>query len=253
MLTLEDYNSRKASFLGDSNFPHSVDKYVKGLRIEMFQDLYERYSRLALSYPSDRSMAIRGLESRLLSTFGSAGGVGVFDIYLHRSLLWQRASETLRAITNFRGIPVPSWSWMAYDGPIQYMAIPFGEVVWADDIVSPLWNDKNQYIGVGDGRRDQDIATAPLELNVQIWGLIDANSGQKVMDEPSRTFDQPIRCVVLGRSKVPPIDESQNHWVLLVHSKQDVEDAAVYERVGVAVLEKRHIDFDKLLGRVRVQ
>ena len=85
------------------------------MRIELFQDLYERYSRLTLSFPSDRPIAIKGLESRLIDTFGTTGGYGVFDKYLHRCLLWQRAGKALKHIEAFRGGNlVRSWSWMAY-------------------------------------------------------------------------------------------------------------------------------------------
>ncbi|RSL60534.1 hypothetical protein CEP53_005420 [Fusarium sp. AF-6] len=100
--TMTKMNNRKASFLGDSNFPHSAEKYVKGLRIEFFQDLYVRYSKLALSFAFDRPIAIKGLENRLLSTFNTTGGYGVLDRYFHRSLLWKRGGETLRRIPNTR-------------------------------------------------------------------------------------------------------------------------------------------------------
>ncbi|KAI8952093.1 hypothetical protein F4801DRAFT_589163 [Xylaria longipes] len=253
-IDLKIHYSRKASFLGDPNFPRSVDQFAKGLRIEIFQDLYERYSRLALSYPSDRPIAIRGLESRLINTFGTSGGVGIFDIYLHRSLLWQRAGDTLKSITSFRDAPVPSWSWMAYDGPIRYLTVPFGEVTWSENIISPFSKDGSRNAVVsGDLRGDKVIATSPLELKAPVWNLLDAESGQRIMDDPGRAFDQPIQCVVLGKSKMPPVDESQVHWVLLVHPRKDADNVALYERVGVGVLRKRHIAFDRPLETRRIQ
>ncbi|KAI0908761.1 hypothetical protein F4823DRAFT_639853 [Ustulina deusta] len=253
-IDLEIQHSRKASFLGDPNFPRSVDQFAKGLRIEIFQDLYERYSRLALSYPSDRPIAIRGLESRLINTFGTSGGVGIFDIYLHRSLLWQRAGDTLKSITSFRDAPVPSWSWMAYDGPVRYLTVPFGEVTWSENIISPFSKDSSRNAVVsGAFRGDKVIATSPLELEAPVWNLLDAESGQRIMDDPGRAFDQPIQCVVLGKSKMPPVDESQVHWVLLVHPRKVADNVALYERAGVGVLRKRHIAFDGPQERRRIQ
>ncbi|KAI1420106.1 hypothetical protein F5Y12DRAFT_792268 [Xylaria sp. FL1777] len=252
--TMTRMKNRKASFLGDPNFPRSVDQFTKGLRIEIFQDLYERYSRLDLSYPSDRPLAIRGLESRLINTFGTSGGVGIFEIYLHRSLLWQRAGDTLKTITGLPDVPVPSWSWMAYDGPIRYLTAPFGEVTWSKNIISPFCEDgRRDAVGNGDLRGKGVIATSPLELEAPVWNLLDAESGERIMDDPDRAFDQPIQCVVLGKSKVPPVDESQVHWVLLVHHKKVVDNIAVYERIGVGALMKRHIAFDKPQGRRRIQ
>ncbi|KAI0185042.1 hypothetical protein EV127DRAFT_515589 [Xylaria flabelliformis] len=252
--TMTRMKNRKASFLGDPNFPRSVDQFAKGLRIEIFQDLYERYSKLALSFPSDRPIAIRGLESRLINTFGTSGGVGIFDTYLHRSLLWQRAGDTLKSITSFRDAPVPSWSWMAYDGPIRYLTVPFGDVTWCENIISPFSKDgsRNAVLS-GDFRGDKVIATRPLELEAPVWNLIDAESGQRIMDNPSRAFDHPIQCVVLGKSKMPPMDESQVHWVLFVYPKDIANNIALYERVGVGVLRKRHIAFDRPQERSRIQ
>ncbi|KAI0543765.1 hypothetical protein F4679DRAFT_577374 [Xylaria curta] len=253
-INIKNHHSRKASFLGDPNFPRSVDQFAKGLRIEIFQDLYERYSRLALSYPSDRPIAIRGLESRLINTFGTSGGVGIFETYLHRSLLWQRADEALKSITSFRDAPVPSWSWMAYDGPIRYLTVPFGEVMWCETIISPFSKDGSRDAVVsGDLRSDRVIATSPLELEAPVWNLIDAESGQRIMDDPSRAFDRPVQCVVLGKSKMPPVDESQVHWVLLVYRKEIASNVTIYERVGVGVLRKCHIAFDRPQEIKRIQ
>jgi hypothetical protein len=251
---LKIHRSRKASFLGDPNFPRSVDQFAKGLRIELFQDLYERYSRLALSYPSDRPIAIRGLESRLINTFGTSGGVGIFDIYLHRSLLWQRAGERLESITSFRDISVPSWSWMAYDGPIRYLTAPFGEVAWSEDIISPFSTDSNQNTSMSGNRRsEKGVVTSLLELEAPVWDLLDTEGGQRIMDDPYRTFSHPIQCIILGKSKMQPVDESQSHWVLLVHPKPVVDDVVLYERAGVGVLETRHIAFNKPQGKARIQ
>ncbi|KXH36815.1 serine/threonine protein kinase-44 [Colletotrichum salicis] len=42
--TMTKMRNRKASFLGDSDFPHSIDTYVRGMKIELYQDLYQKYS-----------------------------------------------------------------------------------------------------------------------------------------------------------------------------------------------------------------
>ncbi|GAP88441.2 putative tol-like protein [Rosellinia necatrix] len=252
--TMTRMNNRKASFLGDPNFPRSVDQFAKGLRIELFQYLYRQYSRLALSYPSDRPIAIRGLESRLVSTFGTSGGVGIFDIYLHRSLLWRRAGNTLKAITSFRYSPVPSWSWMAYDGAIKYVDVPLGKVAWSDNIISPFSRDGNQNGVSGDVKGGNVIATSPLELEAPVWELLDADGGRRIMDDPGRAFDQPIKCVILGKSKTSSRDESQVlFWVLLVHPIKAADNIALYERVGVGVLEKHHIALDRPQERRRIR
>ncbi|KAI1108803.1 hypothetical protein F5Y14DRAFT_456674 [Nemania sp. NC0429] len=252
-IDLKIHHSRKASFLGDFDFPRSVDGSAKGSRIEIFQDLYEKYSKLALSYPADRPIAIRGLESRLLNTFGTSGGVGIFDIYLHRSLIWRRAGDTLKSIS-FRDAHVPSWSWMAYDGPICYLAIPFEEADWCKDIKSPFLKDQGLNGDTsGDLRGEEVISTSPLELEAPVWNLLVAKSEEIFIDDPGRAFTQPFRCVVLGKSRKLPNDESQVHWVLLVYPKMVGSNVALYERVGVGVLRKCDIAFDepRRMGRIQ--
>ncbi|KAK1445457.1 TOL [Colletotrichum cuscutae] len=76
----------------------TIDTYVRGMKIELYQDLYQKYSGLALSSIGDRPVAIRGLEARLIRTFRTVGSHGVFDTFLHRCLLWKKASRSLNRI-----------------------------------------------------------------------------------------------------------------------------------------------------------
>lgn len=240
--TMTKMKNRKASFLGDANFPRSVEKYVKGMRIELFEDLYERYSRLALSYPSDRPIAIKGLETRLIDTFNTSGGFGILDKYLHRSLLWQRAGSTLKRIRSFRrGNQVPSWSWMSYDGPIRFMTVPFGQASWSVDILSPFAKTRHPQFH----REDENIATQTLELEASVWGIADMQGGRMTLDEQDRGFADPLMCVVVGKNKTEPSNERQTHYVLLVRPVAGVDEDSAYERVGVGVLEQRQIAFGK--------
>ncbi|KAH7156589.1 hypothetical protein EDB81DRAFT_928634 [Dactylonectria macrodidyma] len=240
--TMTKMKNRKASFLGDSDFPRSADKYVKGMKIELFQDLYERYSKLALSYASDRSIAIKGLETRLLQTFDTTGGYGVFDIYLHRCLLWQRASDSLKRITSTRGSLVPSWSWMAYDGAICYLPVPFGKASWRDEIKSPFTKASRRSVLGKKQHDDRGASGHILELEAPVWNLVSAPAGSIILDSLDHTSIQPTKCVVVGKSKAESTGEL--YWVLLVHCVKDDGDGAysqVYERIGVGVLERRDI------------
>ncbi|KAJ4358425.1 uncharacterized protein N0V89_003008 [Didymosphaeria variabile] len=105
-------NNKKASFLGYSDFPNPIDSSVKGIKILLFQNLYDKYATMSSSFMEDRPVAIRGLEKRLVRTFKTKGGFGMFDCYLHRCLLWKRTGWSLSPIDTFRD-ETPSWSWMA--------------------------------------------------------------------------------------------------------------------------------------------
>lgn len=245
--------SKRASFLGDPNFLRSVDQCVKRLKIQMFQDLYRQYSRLALSFSSDRLIAIRGFESRLINTFGTTGAVDIFKKYLHRSLLWQRAGNTLKTISGVRGVPVPSWSWMATMVPSVIWTFHLGRLIGRKTSPSPFAKDNTQDSMIRDPQSasGKGIRVSQLKLEAQIWSLLDAESAQIVMDEPGKTFGQPVHCVVIGRNETP-MNEFQTYWVLLVHHCTRAENSAVYKRVRVSVLEKCRIAFDKPQGRGRI-
>lgn len=241
--TMTKMKNRKASFLGDANFPNSAEKYVKGMRIELFQDLYERYSRLALSFPSDRPIAIKGLEKRLIDTFNTTGGYGVFDSYLHRCLLWRRSGDTLKRIESFRGgSSVPSWSWMTYDGPIHYLKIPFGQISWGNDITLPFV--KQSHVLNDSQRKGEGVAIPTLDLEAPVWEIVGTLGERMILDEPYRSFARPLQCVVVGTSKKKPLNERQAYYVLLVHFAAHVHEGQGYERVGVGILDRRHIALD---------
>ncbi|KAK3350274.1 heterokaryon incompatibility protein-domain-containing protein, partial [Lasiosphaeria hispida] len=144
-----------AAFLGDPSFPRLIETAKQGERIIHYQNLYKRYARLGLTNDYDRPMAIDGLQHRILGALKSQGGFGVFDEgtkkkgLLRRSLLWHRANETpqLKRIVfpKDRTISVvPSWSWMAYTGAIEYEQLEFGGVEW-EELQSP-WSGGDEVL-----------------------------------------------------------------------------------------------------------
>lgn len=197
-----------------------------------------RYSKLALSVATDRPFAIQGLEARLLSTFNTTGGYGILDCYLHRSLLWKRAGENLSRIGATCGEPVPSWSWMSYDGAIDYLSVPGGKVEWSKDVKSPFSGAprSSSSCGNAEGR----ALEAPVRSFVE-----EPNKELLSLDEPSRVLAQPMECVILGSKISESSRASQTHWVLLVHRiSKDATRVQMYERLGVAELDQSYIQFD---------
>lgn len=206
------------------------------MRIELFQDLYKRYSRLALSYPSDRPIAIRGLEARLLTTFNTTGGYGILDKYLQRSLLWQRSGKAISRVSG------PSWSWMAYDGPIDYMAVPLGEdKSWFEGITSPFAKGGQPSVLSRSQLESEDVISTTLAIGAPVWEIVDMTDAEIILDDPHCHIGQPLQCIVVGKSTVEPLDEHQAHYVLLVHHVSNVEEDQVYERIGVGILGRHQI------------
>ncbi len=216
--------------------------YFKGGRILFFQTIYERYSRLRFTRHVDRPVAISGLEKRLVRTFETRGGFGVFDLYLERGLLWQRPEDGV--LTRIQYPPdrhVPSWSWMAYHGGINYMKIPFDGVVWTKDLKSPFKAGTNDW----DKRHwEPDASTRATDL----LGVARRLSISRVdmltrlfFDERKEYDMDTLRCIVVGKEKTEVATGEPVHWVLVINPIIVVESYELYERVGVGYLLSSHI------------
>ena len=211
----------------------------------LFQDLYQRYSKLALTVDTDRPIAMRGVEKRLTSVLNTEGKYGIFGIYLCRSLLWKRDQASLKRI-DFSGKEkevVPSWSWMAYKGEIRYMSVPSGGVewdLWAQEIVSP-WQQ---------AKKDNE---ATLELEVIVRDLRPIPPGSRVfLDEPSLNDDRSFKCVIVGSSNESSIGKGQVYHTLVVAPLHQ-DEVNVYERAGVASIHEHHIVLDKPGTKARLR
>ncbi|KAF2176642.1 hypothetical protein K469DRAFT_444153, partial [Zopfia rhizophila CBS 207.26] len=111
--------------LSDLKFPKTFNDSSEPVKIDLFQTLFAKYSRLGLTKCTDRSVAISGLEKRLADTFRTQGMHGVFKGYLHRSILWERSEDTrMKQILYATDRRIP------YEGTITYEPIPFGSVEW---------------------------------------------------------------------------------------------------------------------------
>ncbi|KAF5652004.1 serine threonine kinase [Fusarium sp. NRRL 25303] len=223
----------QSALFADSDFPKAILKYYKGGRITLFQNLYEKYSRLNFSYNSDRPVAILGLEKHLSTVLQTRSEFGVFEQYLARSLLWSRPENIfLNSITFQDGYHVPSWSWMAYDGPITYANIPFDKVEWSTDC------SLREETGTKAKRTVLKAVARSLRLD-----KLDIQDRVK-LDEGSVFEPSDLRAVVLGKDKKRE-SRVRVHYVLLVAlSEDEPEQTKVYVRVGVAWLLEHNVAMD---------
>ncbi|KAF4451825.1 serine threonine kinase [Fusarium albosuccineum] len=239
--------NEKAAFLGDSDFPNSILPYYKGGRIVLFQNLFTMYSGLNFSHISDRSIAISGLERRLVTAFKSSGGYGIFDLYLERSLLWKRLEgSSLTRINYPSDRSVPSWSWMAYNGRISYLDAPFDEINWTKDYESPFKRT--------DGRDDKKYWEASGANPIPVLKSNAArklNPGKDQSDITDRiTFDltpgdpiSTLRCIVIGKEKTKASGNNGLHYVLIIGPSPSKQPGHCI-RVGVAVVLESHISWE---------
>jgi hypothetical protein len=153
---------------------------------------------------------------------------GIFQKYLHRNLLWQASNDKLEEIAYDHH--VPSWSWMAYSGGIQFMDIPLGEVGWTDHlrfdeececdhaIISNLWKFQNCTVGLYEAQ----YAVLDSDGTKRGWIQYDVEGGKDLCKK---------QCVVVGRKSDIGIEE---YYVLVVRpTSVDGE----YRRIGVGLIQ----------------
>lgn len=237
--------SGSASFLGDPEFPRLLYQATQGGKILRIQNLFSKYSRLGLSKPYDRPVAIAGLQERLLSTIRVTGDFGILDGrdtkgLLRRTLLWHRGLKvtSLRPIDFSKSqatVKVPSWSWMAYEGGIDYLSLDFDQWIWAH-LQSP-WNGEHEE---RIANVDPSTVNATLVARAQICDFRAAteNEIERHLDDREYLLQGMPLCVVLGRAKGTNVEDDQKHCVLIIASTLDKDTLGnrIYQRRGVAVL-----------------
>ncbi|KAH7385408.1 hypothetical protein DE146DRAFT_748230 [Phaeosphaeria sp. MPI-PUGE-AT-0046c] len=264
--TMAKMHNGMADFLGDPRFPEKAMRDdSRALKIEYFQGLYKQYSRLNFTRYEDRPFAIAGLERRLRDAFDTKGGFGIFDDgdrtqldngMFHRSLLWKRGEDDIQEtldgkdpvvewlepidFTSERNIQVPSWSWMAYKGAIDYMDPPYGTADWETKEIIPPWTQ---------GRRARDYP-ALLDRDIGLEVIVrDFNDRERTTASDGRR----AQCVVVARSKEPKDERQKRIFVLLVTATQiSGMGPKLYKRAGVGVMLGRFVTLqgDGLSARV---
>jgi hypothetical protein len=232
----EILNSPQSQILGDSKFPASSLKYYKDDRIRLIQHVNQLYTNLLLTNATDRPKAILGLQSRLAYTFESKANYGIYERYLERTLLWQADTHNnLSRIPYKDGSAIPSWSWMAYTGGIQYMEIPFKQVNWTKNPQNPF--------GFSDDKAQCQCNSRLLAKANPL--LINKSELLKRATIDSKDYTINLdswKCIVVGINKVANEQGKFVHYVLLVRSVP--YDSKTYERVGVGALLPDDISLD---------
>lgn len=242
-----------AAFLGDPKFPDkAMREHSRALRVSWFQDLYKQYSRLDFSEYADRPFAIAGLEKRLQRAFGTRGAYGIFDDgdkpkggLFHRSLLWQRGEEESDDKELFpidfpssRNIHVPSWSWMAYRGGIDYTDPPFQTAEWeTEEIVPPWTRGENRKTLSAPSIDHVSLSVIVRDFSIRGWS---SEEVKLIYDtKRSRTSDgQHAQCVIVAKTKGGTSNQVRRYYVLLVEvtNAPASRGEKIYRRIGVGVM-----------------
>jgi hypothetical protein len=220
----------------DPNFPERLLKAGDERTLEFIQFLSTEYSRRSLTEKTDRCTAISGLENRIAQAKECETRFGIFQSFLHRSLLWQRPEERNTDRIDYKTQIVPSWSWMAYNGSVQFMDIAFSNVEW---VRSLRFNNKpNEH-----SRFDKEWKSA-LVTDISSFrncSVKESESGCTILDsggaergeiqydvETHKRLDFE-RCVAVGRD-FRQSDAGKRKYYILVVRPTGMENE--YTRVG---------------------
>ncbi|KAK4198543.1 HET-domain-containing protein [Triangularia verruculosa] len=267
--TLTKIDNKLTSFLGDPSFPSKLssslsDKgFDRGERIRFYEDLYRQYSRLNFTRLTDRPIAIAGLEQRMINNLNAKGGYGIFHdggSLLPRSLLWRRGAEEAKLnrvdfsqAKQKEGKNLPSWSWMAYGGAIDFLDLPLGGVDWKNDAVL------DPFSSAGSSGDDPSNETAVLKAMARPFSfepigerwesfdvILDAGNAQGV------TGWEEWKAVVVGtrriaKGEIVPVEHRTHYLLIITALPGDNGQDTIYQRIGVGYMPGR------LLGEEEVQ
>ncbi|KAF4622802.1 hypothetical protein G7Y89_g14223 [Cudoniella acicularis] len=226
----------KARLLGDPQFPKYVFSSIDEDVFRPFQYLFEMYSKLALTKSTDRSVAISGLVSRLSSASRTKDRYGIFQHFLHRSILWQRSGDKrMKPIEYPPDRKVPSWSWMAYEGEISYVDIPFGKVEWSDAVKFGSKLELQAPV--------REFLHCTIEPQNEGCAILSEGGerGWLKFDGEDITDIQRLKCIVVGKKYLEQETAySRDRYILVVAQKLE-GGHRTYERVGAGSIQWRYI------------
>jgi hypothetical protein len=230
----------------DPNFPNRLLRSGHYRTIEFIHFLFEEYSKRGLTKETDRLVAISGLEARIAGTRGCQSRYGVLQRYLHRNLLWLASDRKLKRIAYERQC-VPSWSWMAYNGDIQFFDIRFGTVDWIKTLKFDKKRDPaliTDVAGFRDCVTEKDgnqyaVLDPDREKRGWIQYDVEGEEGEDLCKE---------RCVVAGRTSNWYVNGSAVKYYILVVRPTNTDDE--YKRVGIGLIQSDYVVRQRLNVRV---
>ncbi|EXL39235.1 hypothetical protein FOCG_18143 [Fusarium oxysporum f. sp. radicis-lycopersici 26381] len=252
--TLTYMRNGKSSFRSDPEFPRSITIREEVARVKLLQSLFAEYSNFGLTNKTDRPVAIDSLARELAKALETKVRYGIFERYLHRSLLWQLSQKIPKGrISDPAGRTLPSWSWMAHDGQIDYSEIQDVEwdksVQFVEDKASNAASNSENDGYVLEARvkwfRDCEIKPEGLEQ------VIRDEMGDEVVHlwfDQDREASIEIRCAIMGREREPE-DGNRKYYVLVV---TEGPESGLWARVGMGSIEQRFILFDSQDATARI-
>jgi len=123
----------------------------------------------------NRCVTISGLVARIARARRYQSRYGIFKEYLYRNLLWLRSNGKVKRIRYTTQI-MPSWSWMAYNGSIKFIKIPFNCVDWNIEL---QFNKKHKHVFFNKKGKDALVTNIGVFQN---YSLEQRNTSYAILD-----------------------------------------------------------------------
>ncbi|KAF4448932.1 tol [Fusarium albosuccineum] len=231
---------RKQHFILDPNFPHRLGQSGYQRTVDFIQFLFKKYSTSSLTFESDRDVAIYSLVERMRHALWTEVRYGIVRCFLGRLLLWKRTSEHKKAPINYGDRTVPSWSWMAYPGGIDFISdakqrlmVPRSADLDFTDDGDTLTVKVRRFKGcrIGQGGKQRNVFARTALARTRKVGSLWFDIADRIEFK---------HCVIVGmgdgNEKKDP--HRAYYYVLLVQEKRGGEG---FERLGVGKVEARYV------------
>ncbi|CAG8979562.1 hypothetical protein HYALB_00011916 [Hymenoscyphus albidus] len=224
----------------DPQFPKLLFNSGYSATLAFLSSFLEDYSNRHLTKPTDRVRALSGLTARIEQALSCEENFSIFELYLHRNLLWERTGPMERI--NYESQKVPSWSWMAYTGGIKFIDDLYGNL----EIFIPLefFEEDKKMLQTDVWRFEENChlgeeSEGEFKTRRQILNSLGQKVGWLSFDVEDRKEFRGEQVVVVGKKRQVDGSENQMFHVLLVRQSDGAENE--FERVGMGMVQQGYL------------
>jgi len=229
---------------GSPKIDHSTSFLFRAEELHLrWQSVVEEYSRLLLTFPTDRLPALSGLAKRFAEANGDTYLAGLWANTAITDLLWHVISTPTARPVKFQA---PTWSWASVTGAVSYSLVPKEEAMFSSLATAQFQPEEHTFMG--ESSSPDLILTGHMISTESRWGGRSLSSMNDTMwfnfypdvrladmMMPEGLESKEIFCLRLGRieTKVPM------EYFLVLRRIDTISQ--VYERIGLAEFSSREM------------
>ncbi|KAF2180771.1 HET-domain-containing protein [Zopfia rhizophila CBS 207.26] len=229
-------------FTLDPNFPNRLLRSGKRRTLNCISFLLKDYSKRHLTYPTDRRVAMSGLEDRIARGLKCRSRYGIFQKYLPRTLLWHASNDKMKKIAY--DYHMPSWSWMVYSGGIELLDVTLGTVDWVNHL---MFDEECKHALITNALSFKNLAT---KADGNQYAVLDSDGAKRGWIEYDVGDSEELVeewCVVVGRTHGFDATGAEEYYILVIRPTGVGND---YRRVGIGLIKSNCVVGPEISVRV---